>query len=283
MPLALTEFSRDVSRLLADHASALPVSLRGPVLALVQRRGKGVRSMMLAACAAFGSADGLRLVRLGALVELLHLASLLHDDVVDRATTRRGVPAAHVVVGQSVIMGRADPRRVRQDIRLATNLDEPGWADSASRQATLPAPLRNLHRGVLRRFLDTGAPPMLRWMRQEAAGLGLDDKAADALKAAGLVHIDNEAVSVAYPFSGTLTRQQAELDGFPTVYAMCAIDALGIPAMAGRDGRIAATDPRDGAPSWSRSAAVSGGGHPPARPSSTAARRTAAPTAAPGR
>jgi hypothetical protein len=29
---------------------------------------------------------------------------------------------------------------------------------------------------------------------------------------------------------------------------MCAIDALGIPAMAGRDGRIAATDPRDGAP-----------------------------------
>ncbi|MGH3274196.1 MAG: organomercurial lyase, partial [Streptosporangiaceae bacterium] len=38
------------------------------------------------------------------------------------------------------------------------------------------------------------------------------------------------------------------LDGFPAVYAMCAIDALGIPAMAGRDGRIAATDPRDGAP-----------------------------------
>ncbi len=29
---------------------------------------------------------------------------------------------------------------------------------------------------------------------------------------------------------------------------MCAIDALGIPAMAGRDGRITATDPRDGAP-----------------------------------
>jgi hypothetical protein len=29
---------------------------------------------------------------------------------------------------------------------------------------------------------------------------------------------------------------------------MCAIDALGLPFMAGRDGRITSTDPRDGAP-----------------------------------
>ena len=61
------------------------------------------------------------------------------------------------------------------------------------------------------------------------------------------MHLDGEAVAVAYPFSGPPTRQQVQLDGFPAVYAMCAIDALGIPAMAGRDGRIAAVDPRDGA------------------------------------
>ena len=100
MPSALTEFPRDVSRLLTSYASALPEPLRSPVLALIQSRGKGVRSMLLAACSAFGSADHLRLVRLGALVELLHLASLLHDDVVDRAATRRGVPAAHLIVGR---------------------------------------------------------------------------------------------------------------------------------------------------------------------------------------
>jgi Alkylmercury lyase len=68
------------------------------------------------------------------------------------------------------------------------------------------------------------------------------------MEAADLVHAANGVVSVAYPFSGTPTRQQVELDGFPAVYAMCAIDALGIPAMAGRDGRITAVDPRDGAP-----------------------------------
>jgi len=51
-----------------------------------------------------------------------------------------------------------------------------------------------------------------------------------------------------HPISGTPTRQRVELDGFPGVYAMCAIDALGIPAMAGKDGQITATDPYDDAP-----------------------------------
>src|SRR5262249_58871257 len=56
-----------------------------------------------------------------------------------------------------------------------------------------------------------------------------------ALPISDLVHAANGVVAVAYPFSGMPTRQQVELDGFPAVYAMCAIDALGIPAMAGRD------------------------------------------------
>jgi hypothetical protein len=126
--------------------------------------------------------------------------------------------------------------------------DEASWVGSASRQAALPVPLRDLHRAVLRRFLYTGTAPALDWMRQAAAELGLGDSAVGELKAADLVHSDGRVVTVAYPFSGTPTRQQVELDGFPAVYAMCAIDALGIPAMAARDGRIAATDPRDGAP-----------------------------------
>ncbi len=121
------------------------------------------------------------------------------------------------------------------------------WIGSASRQAALPGPLRELHRVVLRRFLQTGAPPAAGWVAGAAAGLGLSGSALAELEAADLVHAANGVVSVAYPFSGTPTRQQVELDGFPAVYAMCAIDALGIPAMAGRDGRITAVDPRDGA------------------------------------
>jgi alkylmercury lyase len=129
-----------------------------------------------------------------------------------------------------------------------TSPEEAGWTGTASRQAALPAPVCDLHRAVLRRFLGAGAAPTLSWVRQAAAELGLGDSAVTVLEAADLVHFDGEAVAVAYPFSGTPTRQQVELDGFPAVYAMCAIDALGIPAMTGRNGRIAAVDPRDGAP-----------------------------------
>ena len=129
-----------------------------------------------------------------------------------------------------------------------TSPEEDFWAGSASRQAALAGPARDLHRAVLRRFLDSGTAPALSWVRQAAAELGLDDAAVAELDAADLVHLDGEVVAVAYPFSGLPTRQLVELDGFPAVYAMCAIDALVIPAMAGRDGRIAAVDPRDGAP-----------------------------------
>ncbi len=130
----------------------------------------------------------------------------------------------------------------------STSPDERGWVGSASRQAALPTPLRDLHRAVLRRFLHTGEAPTLGWVRQAAAERGLGDCAVAGLEAADLVRVAGGAITVAYPFSGLPTRQQVQLDGFPAVYAMCAIDALGIPAMAARDGRITATDPRDGAP-----------------------------------
>ena len=118
----------------------------------------------------------------------------------------------------------------------------------AGRQARLPGPLRELHRAVLRRFLETGSPPTARWLRQTARDSGLDASAVDELGTADAVHVVNGIVAVAYPFSGTPTRHLVELDGLPAVYAMCAIDALGLPAMAGRDGRIVSTDPLDGQP-----------------------------------
>ena len=119
---------------------------------------------------------------------------------------------------------------------------------SAERQACIPTPLRDLHRAILRQFLQTGTPPTAAWITGTATALGLDGAALADLEAADLVRTADGIVTVAYPFSGTPTRQRVELDGFPAVYAMCAIDALGIPVMAGKDGQITATDPHDDAP-----------------------------------
>jgi geranylgeranyl pyrophosphate synthase len=100
LPADLTEFAESVRARLLVLVGGVPEPLRSPVRRVAGRPAKFLRSMLLAACARFGTATPAHLVRLGALVELLHLASLLHDDIVDRAPMRRGGPAAHTILGR---------------------------------------------------------------------------------------------------------------------------------------------------------------------------------------
>lgn len=63
------------------------------------------------------------------------------------------------------------------------------------------------------------------------------------------MHLDEAGrVSVAYPFSGVPRGHQVQLADGPSVWAMCAIDALGIPQMAGGDATVTATDPQSADP-----------------------------------
>jgi heptaprenyl diphosphate synthase len=63
--------------------------------------GKGVRTKLLIACAAdksgFVSVDA---VLAASAIELLHLASLVHDDIIDEADTRRGIATVHNLYGK---------------------------------------------------------------------------------------------------------------------------------------------------------------------------------------
>lgn len=60
--------------------------------------GKRVRPafVYLGWCATGAEPGSMEPVRLGAAVELMHVSALLHDDVVDASSTRRGAPTAHV-------------------------------------------------------------------------------------------------------------------------------------------------------------------------------------------
>jgi hypothetical protein len=119
------------------------------------------------------------------------------------------------------------------------------------RQAALPGPLQAFHRALLGAFLTEAGAPNLAVVGQLAAELRLDPQAAlAALAAADLVHADpiGGRVRVAYPFSGAPTFHRVELADGPTVYAMCALDALGIPQMTRCNGRISSADPASGQP-----------------------------------
>jgi octaprenyl-diphosphate synthase len=69
--------------------------------------GKRLRPILVLLGAALGGSVGARATRLGCIVELLHTATLIHDDVVDEATLRRGRPSAHARFGvdASVLVG----------------------------------------------------------------------------------------------------------------------------------------------------------------------------------
>jgi Alkylmercury lyase len=124
-------------------------------------------------------------------------------------------------------------------------------AGTQGRQDALPGSLQAFHRALLGVFLIGAGPPDLTVAGRLAAELELDPQAAlAALAAADLVHADPAAgrVRVAYPFSGTPTAHRVELTDSPAVFAMCALDALGVPQMARRTGRIRSADPISGQP-----------------------------------
>ncbi|WP_305042783.1 polyprenyl synthetase family protein [Geoalkalibacter sp.] len=69
--------------------------------------GKRMRPMLLLLCAKLSGYQGEQHVGLGAVVEFLHTATLLHDDVVDDAVLRRGNASANTLWGNqaSVLVG----------------------------------------------------------------------------------------------------------------------------------------------------------------------------------
>ncbi len=63
--------------------------------------GKRIRPLLLLLSAKLLDYQGRGGVRLGAVVEIIHTATLVHDDIIDEAETRRGRPAANTQWGNS--------------------------------------------------------------------------------------------------------------------------------------------------------------------------------------
>ena len=74
---------------------------------IVQSGGKRLRPLVAILCARAGGSRGDRHVDVAAIMEFLHTATLLHDDVVDESNLRRGRPTVNAVWGNaaSVLVG----------------------------------------------------------------------------------------------------------------------------------------------------------------------------------
>lgn len=75
---------------------------------LVRAGGKRFRPLLVTLSAQFGDPYAPGVVPSAVVVELTHLATLYHDDVMDEADVRRGVPSANVNWGNSVAVLTGD-------------------------------------------------------------------------------------------------------------------------------------------------------------------------------
>ncbi|EST18308.1 alkylmercury lyase family protein [Streptomyces roseochromogenus] len=131
-----------------------------------------------------------------------------------------------------------------------TGADQAVGRAGRGRLAPVERGLRAVQQAVLRSFATTGAPPAAAELESAAEPFGV--RAAQVLAqlaAEDFLTLDGTGrIQAAYPFSATPTEHAVQIAGGATVWSMCAIDALGIPAMLGTDAIITSNDPVTGDP-----------------------------------
>lgn len=75
---------------------------------LLKAEGKRLRPILVCLSGQFGSYDFDKIVTLGTAVEVLHMATLIHDDIIDQADLRRGIPTINKVWDQDVAILMGD-------------------------------------------------------------------------------------------------------------------------------------------------------------------------------
>jgi heptaprenyl diphosphate synthase len=75
---------------------------------LVEAGGKRLRPLLVLLAAQFGDSTSFSVIQAGVVVELTHLATLYHDDVMDEAPLRRGVTSANSKWGNTVAILTGD-------------------------------------------------------------------------------------------------------------------------------------------------------------------------------
>lgn len=125
----LREDLAQVRRIMLDHIARSPQATQAPLAAIINGGGKQLRPALTLLSAYLCNADHDKALVSAAAVEMLHTATLIHDDLIDRTLIRRGVetlnaawtPAATVLTGDIVfalaaklIAGSDSPRLVQR-------------------------------------------------------------------------------------------------------------------------------------------------------------------------
>ena len=129
--------------------------------------GKRLRPILLLMAARVAGYRGTRAVRMGCVVELLHTATLIHDDVVDQAPLRRGRPSANARWGDdaSILVG---DHLYSKSFALMVQDGDPGVLETLAR-ATVSMTEAEVFQLERKRSGVTGEADYLRIITQKTA------------------------------------------------------------------------------------------------------------------
>ncbi|NLK00728.1 MAG: polyprenyl synthetase family protein [Clostridia bacterium] len=139
-----------------ESLKTAPLTIRHLTTHLARAGGKGIRAQALLACA-MGSDDLIRksAVNAAAAIELLHLATLIHDDIIDEADTRRGIAALHVKFGDKLAVLCGD-YLLCFALKLVASVTSDDKTDLNKMAATLLPYFTEVCLGEVREFSNTG-------------------------------------------------------------------------------------------------------------------------------
>lgn len=151
-----TPWYRDIRRYLAENppsslwSQSNEESLLEPYTYLASRPGKEIRSKLIDAFNYWLQVPDEHLSRVRKVVDMLHTASLLMDDVEDNSDLRRGLPVAHRVYGTPQVLNSANYVYFlvfRQVEAMGQGVDEETSRKATLSERLLVAEMINLHRG----------------------------------------------------------------------------------------------------------------------------------------
>jgi heptaprenyl diphosphate synthase len=220
--------------ILSDADLPKPSIVFDSVTNLIRAGGKRLRPMLVVVGSRFGEPETPQrsdsVMRIAAMLEYLHMASLIHDDIIDGADQRRGVPTVHKTTDIRTAVLIANYMMVRAVEWAVPNggSSEIDSADHACRCAELAAMVTELCRGeysqLHHRFdFDMTMEQYLDKTRNKTAMLmahclKAGAEAAGAPREVGLaLHDFGEAIGMAFQIRDDLLdfTQQASTIGKP--------------------------------------------------------------------
>jgi geranylgeranyl diphosphate synthase type II len=95
------KFEKEFQVAIHDIQKTSPEKLYEPVAYSLEGGGKRIRPVLLLHAASLFSPDPFKYFTAAAAIELFHNFTLLHDDIMDHARIRRGLPAVHIRYGEN--------------------------------------------------------------------------------------------------------------------------------------------------------------------------------------